>query len=74
MGVNRGPTQTQIRQVQYSRSTTRYNGNRRRNNYNSDRGRESQGVGSSHLNPNIPPFQGRQEQVQPTHPNNNSEN
>lgn len=31
--------QTQIRQVQYPHSRNRYNGNRRRNNYNPDRGR-----------------------------------
>jgi hypothetical protein len=73
-GDNRGPTQDQIRQVQYSRSRNRYHDNRRRSNYNPDQGRESQGLGSSQLNPNVPPFTARQEQMQPTQHNNRSEN
>jgi hypothetical protein len=75
MNDRKGQTQNEVRNIQYSRSRNRYNGNRRRNHYKTERARESNNVGSTHLNPNAPSFQGHQEQVQPTSPNNSrSEN
>ncbi|PNF31608.1 hypothetical protein B7P43_G18000 [Cryptotermes secundus] len=66
-GDNRVQTQTPVRQIQYSRSQNRRNGNWRRNGGNEGyRDRDYQGSGSRQLNPNVPPFQGRQEQVPPT--------
>jgi hypothetical protein len=36
--------------------------------------RDSQGVGFRHLNPDVPPFQGRHEHVHPTSSGEHSEN
>jgi hypothetical protein len=69
----RGQTQHQVRQIQYPHHRNRNNGNRRYGNYNSDRSRESQGESFGHLNPNVPPFQGLQEKVQPTPTSDRSE-
>jgi hypothetical protein len=75
---NRGQTQNRVRQIQYSRSRNRYNGNWRQNNnyrnYERDRNRESQGGSSGPLNPDVSPFTGRQGQTQANNPGNHSEN
>jgi hypothetical protein len=65
----RGQTQNQVRQIQYSRPRNHCNWNSRRNTYSRGREREPSNVGSTHLNPNAPSFQGHQEQMQPTNPN-----
>ncbi|PNF28429.1 hypothetical protein B7P43_G15945 [Cryptotermes secundus] len=64
---HRSQNQTQVRQVQFSQSRGRSHGYRRRNrrNHNSGRDGESEGGSSGPLNPNAPPYQGRQEQDRP---------
>jgi hypothetical protein len=75
MNSRMGQTQNYVRQIQYSRPRNRCNWNSRRNNYSREREREPSNVGSTHLNLNAPSFQGHQEQVQLTNPNNSrSEN
>jgi hypothetical protein len=62
-----GHNPAQVRQIQFSPSRNRSYGYRRRNRGNNNRGRggEPSGGSSDPLNPNAPPFQGRQENDRP---------
>jgi uncharacterized membrane protein YgcG len=62
-----GHNPAQVRQIQFSLSRNRSHGYRRRNRGNNDGGRGgvSSGGSSGSLNPNAPPFPGRQENDRP---------